>query len=114
MTIRELEEIMQEYGIVLRAVPKKTFEVYEPCHKDRFPDGEIRYLESYGRDCLVVEHIPEHAGEFLIESVKGTGSTVWFQDRFFLSIEDAVAAVIGKKAASPAYKEGRMRPCGMR
>lgn len=113
MTIEQLEGIMQEYGIVLRAIPKKTFEVYESCHKDRFPDGKIQYLESYGRDCLVVERIPKHAGEFLIESVKGTGSMVWFQGRFFPSIEDAITAIVEKKAGSPVYKEGGIRSCGM-
>lgn len=104
MTLEELGSIMQEHGLVLRAIPKKVRGVYEAYHKDDYPDGQVMYLEEHGREMLVVERVPKNAGKFLIESVKNTGDTVWFSKRFFGSIEEAVGAVLSGDAKSPDHK----------
>ena len=101
MDIAELEKIMQERGVVLRAIPNKVREVYEASHQDQFPDGRLEYLENYGRVMLVREYAPQHAGQFLIESVKSTSATVWFQPRFYPHIEDAVKDLVDGRAKSP-------------
>lgn len=102
MTIQELEKFMKEHGVALRAIPLKGRVIYAPHYKDEYPDGKIMYLEEpYNREMLVVEFTPPHAGKFLIESVKGTSATVWFTNRYFDSIEDAVEAVLSGEAKSP-------------
>lgn len=105
MTIQELEKIMQEHGAVIRAIPLKVRMVLEAAHAKDCNDGEVRYLEEFHRKMFVREYVPENAGKFLIESVKNTGTTVWFQQRFFDSIEDAVIDLVNGKAGSPNYRE---------
>lgn len=105
MDIAELEKIMQEYGVVLRAIPNKAREVYEASHQDQFPDGRLEYLENYGRMMLIREYAPQHAGQILIESVKSTSATVWFQPRFYPHIEDAVKDLVDGRAKSPNCAE---------
>lgn len=96
MDIKELEEIMIEHGVVLRAIPKKVRGVYEKYHADEFPNGTIEYLEDFKREMLVVWSIPKNAGKFTFECEKHTGSTVKFRGKkFFDSIEEAVKDLIG-------------------
>lgn len=96
MTIQELEKIMQEHGIVLRAIPMKTRGIYETYHKELYSDGKIEYLEPFGREMLVVESIPRHAGKFCIQSTTDTMSTIRFANEFYDSIESAVESVLRK------------------
>lgn len=105
LTIEKLTEIMQEYGITIRAIPKTTRGIYEPIHKDEFPDGRLEYVEGYDREMLVVDLVPEHAGKFMIESVRSICSTVLFANRYFDSIEEAVQAFLDGKVTSPLYAE---------
>lgn len=92
MDIKELEKLMILNGIVLRAVPEKEIAIYETGHKDKFPDGTIRYIDAYKREMLVVERVPEHAGTFLTECMPNTSNTVKFTEKvFFGSIEEAMA-----------------------
>lgn len=103
MTMEELEKTMVEHGAVLRAVPLKTVSIFEPCHKDKYPDGRIRYVEELGREMLVVERIPEHAGKFMVETARHTSPIVYFTKRYFDHIEDAVEALASGNAGSPVH-----------
>lgn len=96
MTIQELEKIMQEHGLVIRALPKKKRQVLEAGYKADYPDGTVTYMEEYKREMLVREQdlAPHLAGKFLIQSVKGTSADVHFEHELFDSIEDAVASVL--------------------
>lgn len=91
MDINELERLMIDEGLVIRAIPLKIREIYEVRHKDKYPDGRIEYLAEYKRKMLIVEREPENAGKFLITRGWGTLSTVKFQnDPYFDTIEEAV------------------------
>ena len=81
MTIQELEKIMQEHGLVIRALPKKRRQVLEAGYKTVYPDGTIMYMEEFKRKMLVREQdlAPHLAGKFLIQSVKGTSADVHFE-----------------------------------
>ena len=105
MTIQELETIMQEHGIVLRAIPNKTCGVYEVSHKDEFPEGRIVYLEEYKREMLVVERTPKNAGKFLIELVHSTAANVCFTAQFYDNIEGAVNAMLSVDTKSSNYEQ---------
>ena len=91
LTIEELERLMVEYGIVLRAIPTTVREILEVRHKDEYPDGKVVYLEEFHRDMLVVERVPKHAGEFLMECRQGTSEMVQFRRIFYKSIGEAIA-----------------------
>lgn len=93
MDIYSLSDIFIENGIVLRAIPHRIREIYDTRHADKFPNGEIRFLEEYKRDMLVVERVPKCAGKFLIECARHTDNMVRFSGRFFDSIDDAIASV---------------------
>lgn len=95
MTIEELEKLMQEHGLVIRAIPKKVRMVCHPADQNNYPDGRVRYLEEYGRPMLVRESVPENAGKFLIESARTTDPSIHFQGTCFDTLEDALNAVTG-------------------
>jgi len=103
MTMQELEEIMILKGIVIRAIPMMITGIYETRHASRYPNGVVKYLESYDREMLVVETVPENAGKFMITTEMNTSGVVRFfkstftdniyKGRFFISLEEAVQAV---------------------
>lgn len=91
MDIKELEKIMIEHGLVIRAVPKKVRSVFEKQHIDKFPDGKIEYLERYKREVLVVDQVPKNAGKFIIECAESACATIRFSgEKFYDSVEEAV------------------------
>lgn len=91
MTIEELEHLMVEHGIVLRAIPNTVREILEVRYRDEYPDGKVVYLEEFHREMLIVEHVPKHAGEFLMECRQGTSQMVPFNRIFYKSISEAIA-----------------------
>lgn len=102
MNIKELEEIMISNGIVIRAIPKKSIEIYEKFHADSLKKQgvkvEVKYLENYRREMAVVERVPENAGKFVIEINQGTSSIVKFKDKvFYNSIEEAIKGIMEKE-----------------
>lgn len=90
MTIKELEKIMVENAITIKAIPNKVVSIFEKSHIDKYPNGCIQYLEQYKREMLVVETIPKNAGKFVIGKNTGNSSVVSYNGVFFDSIEDAV------------------------
>lgn len=113
-TMEELQDIMTEYGIVLRVIPRKTRSIFEPCHKDQYPDGRIERCEGFDREMLVVERVPEHAGKVMVEQVRSTSSMVHFTNRYFDTIEEAVEAVVKGQLHEIHYRERKSAAgCGM-
>ena len=90
LTVEELEILMVKHGIALRAIPQRVQDILEVHHKDKFPDGKIVYMDDFHREMLIVESIPKHAGEFLMECRQETSSMVVFQRNFYKSINMAV------------------------
>ena len=89
MNVKDLEKIMAEHGLVIRAIPEKEYSVFEPQHIDKYPNGKIQF--RFGRELLVVEETPLHAGKFIIESQRNSLTAVSFKkDKFYDSIEEAV------------------------
>lgn len=90
-TLENLGRLMVLYNLAIRCVPHIVRNVFEVSHKDEFPDGEVQYLPEYNREMLVVNHIPKHAGMFLVEELKGTNATVSFNTkRFYGSLDEIV------------------------
>lgn len=100
-TLHTLERLMVEHGACIRAIPKKIRGTYEVRHiddpefsKPNVVRKEVIYLEEYKRKMLVVEHIPHHAGMFLVETGLGTTAGVQFHGKqFYKSLEEAMAAI---------------------
>ena len=90
MTIKELEQIMIQNAITIKAIPEKVVSVFEKCHLAEYPNGSIQYLDKYKREMLVVETIPKNAGKFVIGRNTGISSVVKYEGQFYDSIEDAI------------------------
>lgn len=96
MDIKVLENIMQEYGLVIRAIPNKIKRIYDSYHIKDFPDGKLEYVEKFGREMCVVMEAPNHAGKFVIDCAPHTYTDVKFTNgMYFNTIEDAVNYIIG-------------------
>lgn len=95
-TIDFVQDVMREYSLVIRAIPNKDRHVYEKEHIDMYPNGTIEMLgKPFNREMLVVENIPEHAGEFVIGFAKHTLSGVSFiKNRYFKNIDEIIDFVL--------------------
>lgn len=101
MNIKELEELMISKGVVIRAIPRQSIEIYEEFHIDSLKNQgvkvEVKYLEKYKREMAVVERVPENSGKFVIEINQGASSIVKFKDKvFYDSIEEAIESIMKK------------------
>ena len=91
MNIQELEKIMIEYGVVLRAIPMEIRHIVEKSHIDKYSQGRIEYVDKCKREMLVFETVPKNAGKFVFEYKQGTNGMVSFSgNQFFDSIEEAI------------------------
>jgi len=94
MDVSELQKIMIDNGVAIRAIPREVVSICETRHKDKFPDGQVYYDEVAKRDMLRVIRIPQFAGKFIIVKGCGMGENVRFsKPRFFDSIDEAVKAL---------------------
>lgn len=93
MSLEELQNIMAEYGIVIRAIPRK-----------------VRYIQD---NEIKSNRIPEHAGEIMVEQVRSCCRTVQFIKRYFKTIEEAVSAVVNGELHEVIYTERKgVNSCG--
>lgn len=91
MTMIELQNIMMEHGLVIRAIPKIETMVMETRHIDKYPDGEIKFLEDYKREMLVVEKELSLGGKFIITQAKHQLASIQFEKKnVFNSIEKCI------------------------
>lgn len=94
MSLEELQNIMVEYGIVIRAIPKKVSYIQ---------GNEIKH-----------DRVPEHVGEIMVEQVRSCCKTVQFTKRYFKTIEEAVDAVVGGRIHEIVYTERKgVNTCGL-
>lgn len=93
MTIEELEELMINRGLVIRAIPKEITHIYEVHYAKRYPNGTVKYMEEYKREMLLVTEVPENAGKFVMNAKSNTETTVKFHPPFFSSIKELVEYV---------------------
>ena len=104
MTVVELEKIMIEHGVTLRAIPTEVYGVYEKTHAEEFPDGQILYLDRFKQEMVIVKRIPENAGKFIFKRNCDTASAVRFEgQRYYDSIEEAIEALL--QSERPAYHD---------
>lgn len=94
-TLEEASTIMLELGLTIRAVPDTHLELYEPQHKDKYPEGVIMYHPFFKRDMLFV-HKPNGtlAGKFLITIARGTDRGIKFDNKTYDTISDAIDSVL--------------------
>lgn len=104
-TIEELEKVMKKHGAVICAVPETAIEVYDLAMKDRVPGGRVVYMEKYGKECVVREFVPVHAGQFRVEIRKKPGNTVQFVGGYYDTLEDVAQALENGEVISPVYKD---------
>lgn len=91
MTLKELELLMVKHGAVIRAITEYERIVVEKRHVDQFPDAEIKFLPEFNREMLVGVKPHIHGGQFVVELVRHTCSTVRFKGRRFFKTLDEVA-----------------------
>lgn len=98
MDIHELGQLMVEHRACLRAIPNKVRSVLEASHADEYPTGKIVFLPEFKREMLVVESVPDHAGQFLVKTGLGTMAMVDFNNlKFYETLEDAIKAMMKKE-----------------
>ena len=98
MEIVELEKIMKEKGLVIRAIPNEVKCIYDSYHIKDFPDGKLEYISQFDREMCVVMQKPKNAGKFMIESVRHTYADVKFNhSEYFDTINDAVNYILNLK-----------------
>lgn len=91
MTVKELERLMVQHSVVIRAIPKSRRIIVEKRHAEEFPNAEIKYLPEFKREMLVEERENKHGGEFVLEIAKHTHCRVDFTGkRFFKSLEEII------------------------
>lgn len=96
MTLKELEALMVKYGVAIRAIPEYERLVVEKRHADQFPNAEVRFLPEFNREMLVEEKRLAYGGQFVLECVRHTGSTVKFTgSRFFNSLDEVAEYLAG-------------------
>ena len=103
--LSELEKLMVEYGVVIRAIPHEYVSRIEVRHKDKYPDGVVYYDEKAKRDMLRVTIKNSKGGKFLITTMHTQGNVLnWWQlEReskqvvFYDSLTDAIEALLAHK-----------------
>lgn len=94
--LSELESLMTRNGVAIRALPMSERIVVEKRHAEQFPNAEVKFLPEYKREMLVEERQLKHGGEFVLELVKSSRSTVKFDGkRFFKSLDDVAEYLMG-------------------
>lgn len=89
--MKRLEELMKKHNLVIRVVPEKITSIYERYHKDKFPQGELVYLEKYKREMLVVVKTPKNAGKFMVSCYNGLSAHIEFDaEKVYNSIEEII------------------------
>lgn len=96
MTIQELEKIMIENGITIRAIPKEIVSYWYIQDKG-IPNckNEIGYNKR-GRALKKIVNIPKNGGKFIIKSNCDNGDIISFRGlelEYFDSIEHAIKSI---------------------
>jgi len=95
MTTQEIEQIMIEKGITVRAIPKKIISHWTIQEKN-IPNckNKIIYNEK-GKPFEEKIKVPENGGKFIIVNNCGNDSLVNFKNcKYFNSIDEAIKSLI--------------------
>lgn len=89
--LKQLQNIMIDNALSIRAIPKTVRDVVELRHKDKYPGGHVEYIDSFKREMWVYERCPRHGGQFVVENNCGTGSMIRFSGkRYYNSLEEVI------------------------
>lgn len=90
--LEELNALMLEKGVIIRAIPNCSISVYEPSHFREYPDGRIQYCDTTNRGMLYVERSNGIlANKFLVAQSSGKGNLIRFNtDNVFDSLQDVL------------------------
>lgn len=79
MIVELIDKFIKEKSLVIRPIPEKVKSVYEASESNiaRY-NGEVKYLEKYKRNMLVVYEVPAHAGELLVVQCKHNSKDIDF------------------------------------
>lgn len=95
MNMQELERVMVEYGIVIRAIPHYDTSTIEVQHKEQYPEAVEYFDPRFNRNMLRVKKANHHGGKFIITKMTFTGGMVSFYDpKYYDSIEEAVKTLL--------------------
>ena len=77
MIVELVDKFIKEKNLVIRPIPEHVRSVYEASESNiaRY-NGEVKYLEKYKRNMLVVYEVPAHAGELLVVQCKHTNKEI--------------------------------------
>lgn len=103
--IKDLEYLMVEHGLIIRAIPLEQHFKVEVRHKDKYPDGIEYYDEHCKRKMLKVIEKNRQGGKYVITAEQTQGKLInyWGNPRkkftgepvvFYDSIEQAVESFI--------------------
>lgn len=97
LTVAELEQVMKDYGVVIRRLPDFIRYTYEAKYLDKHPDGILVDLPGFNRKMLLVDDVPECAGKYIYTVCKNADVMVPFyeskglkSEHVFDSIEELV------------------------
>lgn len=77
MIVELLDKFIKEKGLIIRPIPEKVRSVYEASESNiNKYNGEIKYLDKYKRNMLVVYEVPKHAGELLVVQCNHTNKEI--------------------------------------
>lgn len=95
MTIKELEKIMIEYGITIRAIPHYDRSTIDIRHKAQYPNAIEYFDPRFHRNMLRTKKENCHAGEFMVVKNTDTCEIVsFFKPKYFNSIEEAIQWIV--------------------
>lgn len=78
-------DLILKYGISIRQIPEKVFEIYDIRH---LKEGD-EIVEQYGRNFCKRTIIPKHAGYWMSQICRHTSSTICWR-----SVEHNLAATL--------------------
>lgn len=108
MTMQELEKVMVEYGIVIRAIPYYHTSTFEVRHKEKYPDAVEYFDPRFNRNMLNLKEANHHGGKFIITKQPDTVQKVsFYKPRYFDSVEDAVNAFLSDLKEERSMSHGR-------
>lgn len=94
----DFQRLMVKYGAIIRAVPEVINAIVEARHADAYPNGEVKYLEEYHREMLVIAKTSKLGGKFLLTFLKSTRSSVSFNKyEVYNSLEEIYTALKEKE-----------------
>jgi hypothetical protein len=99
MDLKELEKLMVEHGLVIRAIPYEKTSVFEIRHKKDYPNAVVFYSAARKCEMIRVTEKNQQGGKFIIAQKSDQGRVMagfeWGKPTIFYdTIEQAVKSFI--------------------